>query len=398
MSNGNVKSGGILDNDLYKFTMKQLIDDIQPEATASYKFYCRTPVEFNAEFVDRLNQIINNYCLQTILMPDECTESLKRLCPYFSDGFIDKIINCNLLSPDSVKCSLDGSKLDITIDGLWSDVILWEVPLMAIISELYFDLIDTNWTNDVTSIFNIAREKAIKLDNAGCKFADFGTRRRRSFDTHNIVLDALTSIDSDRFIGTSNLALAMMRNIKPVGTMAHEFIMGVSGIYNDVRHANKIAMDLWNVYYDDNLSIMLTDTFTTDLFLKDFDFHIANKYSGVRQDSGDPFKFATKIIDHYTNLDIDPSTKTIVFSDGLSPRSAINIHEIFNDKINCVFGIGTNFTNDFKGSKPLNMVIKLDKINDINVCKIGDGHGKETGDKETIKLVKSIIKGDTNGQ
>jgi nicotinate phosphoribosyltransferase len=217
---------------------------------------------------------------------------------------------------------------------------------------------------------------------------DFGTRRAKSKNVHMQIVDVLSnSLLYTNFIGSSNVELALYNNIKPIGTYAHEWVSGIASMFG-YAHANRIAMEYWVQTYNGNLGIALTDTFTTDSFLEDFDSKYANLFTGVRHDSYDPFVFTDKMIDHYKKLGIAPETKTIVYSDGLNPEMVIKIQNYRKGEIKKSYGIGTNLTNDIKDVKPMNIVIKLLEINGMPVIKLSDSLTKHIGDEETIKFVK----------
>jgi len=284
-------------------------------------------------------------------------------------------------STDGIVFNLDEEgNFELTVEGLIYNKILWEVPLLAMISEAYFETIDTDWT--INQQFEKANAKAKKLFYNNCLFADFGTRRRRSFQTQEIVVGAFSNFDN--FVGTSNVLLASEYDMKPIGTMAHEWIM-INSALCGLRHANKYALENWTKVYGGSLGIALPDTFGSDAFFNDFDLKHAKLFDGVRHDSGCPFEFGEKVIRYYEKLKINPLHKTIIFSDSLNVEKAIKIKQYFQDRINCSFGIGTHFTNDFEDSSPLNIVIKLDSVNDINVVKLSDEQGKACGNKRAVE-------------
>jgi nicotinate phosphoribosyltransferase len=216
-------------------------------------------------------------------------------------------------------------------------------------------------------------------------FAEFGTRRRRSYAIQDKVIQAFQTYGG--FNGTSNVHFAMKYNLKPIGTMAHEWIMGVSAL-EGLRHANFHALQNWVRVYNADLGIALTDTFGTPAFFKNFNMRLAKLYDGVRHDSGDPFEFADKVIEHYKSLGIDPMSKVIVFSDGLNVEKCLEIAKYCNGKIRFSFGIGTHFTNDFEGSPALNMVIKIWMCDGVHVVKLGDGTGKTMGDPDAVRVAQ----------
>ena len=226
----------------------------------------------------------------------------------------------------------------------------------------------------------------------GMHYADFGTRRRFSYDVHDEVVRHMKGgIGNDNFVGTSNVHLAHKYNITPIGTHAHEWFMFHAAKYG-YKMANHLSMENWTDVFRGDLGMALSDTFTTEVFFKSFDKKFAKLYDGVRQDSGDAIEFADKMLEHYKSLGIDPKSKAIVFSDGLNPETAIKIKDHCRGKIKCSFGIGTNFSNDV-GAKPLNMVIKIIEAKPEgeewhNCIKLSDSKGKYTGDKKEIEIAK----------
>lgn len=273
---------------------------------------------------------------------------------------------------------------------------------MAIISEAYFEHVDNhNWKcNKPTCTLGGFRqrtwqeayaegvlEKAKNLAMMHDKFTDFGTRRRRSYEIQDIVVKTFKESGVPNFFGTSNVHLAMKYGVRAIGTFAHELVQGISAL-EGLRYANKFALQKWQETYQGSLGYALTDTFGTDAFFRDFNQSLARVYDGVRHDSGCPFTFADRIINHYNKLGIDPTTKLIVFSDGLNVEKALAISKHCAGRVRCSFGIGTSFTNSVENSKPLNMVIKLREVNGIQVVKLSDSPGKEIGDKDAIRVAK----------
>ncbi|KAG0872060.1 hypothetical protein G6F16_005446 [Rhizopus arrhizus] len=291
------------------------------------------------------------------------------------------------------------NEFDLEIVGSWIETILYEVPLLALISEAYFRFVDKDWSYEGQA--EQAFEKTKALLEHGCGFAEFGTRRRRDFKTQDIVIRAMcdafekykqehTTLEG-AFTGTSNVYLAMKYQLNAVGTVAHEFFMAISALEN-VQHANRETLDIWYKVYQGALGVALTDTFTTPIFLKDFQHDLASKYNGVRHDSGDPMVFAETIVQHYQSIGIDPSTKVIVFSDSLTVDRAIALKDHAKKLgIKSSFGIGTSFTNDFVKasnadvkSKPMNIVIKLKECMGKRVIKLSDDISKHSADNAAV--------------
>jgi nicotinate phosphoribosyltransferase len=384
----------ILDTDLYKFTSQNAILTLFPKAVVEYKFKNRGKHRFNEKFIKELRKQIN--LMKSISLFNDEYLWIKKNIPFLPPNYLEYLKNYRF-NPDQVSINLNKkNNLELSIKGLWRDTVLWEVPLMAIISQLYFSIIDKEWDHDKGKITNEAWGKVDRLTKNKCFFAEFGTRRRRSKEVQDIVINTfynyvqpLVKQKFTNFVcGTSNVLFSMKYDLIPIGTYPHEWIMGNS-VLEGLRNANYFAMYNWKRVYNANLGVALTDTYGTDSFLKNFTLELSKIYDSVRQDSGDPFKFTGKIINHYKKHKIDPMSKTIVFSDGLNVNKAIAIKNYCEGKIKCSFGIGTHFTNDgFKDSPSLNMVIKLWSCNGIPVVKLSDSPGKEMGDKDAIKVAK----------
>ncbi len=371
----------LLDNDLYKFCMGQCVffgkyngislQDIDVE----YEFINRGGTQFPEGFAKKLQDEVND--LVDIELTYAEVDYLKNI-RFMKRAYVD-FLQSYYFYPHEVEISQSGGDLKVTISGPWYRTIFWEVPLMAIISELYYNMIGAYPKFDY--MMKTAKKSAALVD-AGCKFADFGTRRRFSFGVHDNVVRIL----KDSAIGTSNVYLAMKYGMTPIGTMAHELFMAIAALFG-YKMANKIVLDLWNEEFNGDLGIALSDTFTSDVFFNQFDMRSAKLFDGVRQDSGDPLKFAQMTIDHYNKLRINPMNKTIIFSDSLDVNKAIEIANFCKGKIQCAFGIGTNLSNDI-GHTPLNMVIKISKCNGKPTVKLSDSPGKYTGDVDAVNACK----------
>ena len=370
----------ILDTDLYKLTMQKAVLGYRQNVPVEYDFINRRPEgKFTQEFMDRFNQEIES--MSKLALTNAEGDWLESSVSFLGHPYVEYLRNYRY-DPSEINAYLENGDLRLKIKGSWERAIMWEVPLMAIISELYFATCDKDWTwNEEVQIAQlIGKAKTLH----GHTIADFGTRRRRSYATQDLVVRELRNLSS-RFVGTSNVHLAMKYGVKPIGTMAHEWIMGISAL-ESLRHANRYALKIWSKVFDGNLGIALTDTFGTDAFFEDFDGYLARLFDGVRHDSGDPFVFAERVIAHYQKLGIHPMSKTIVFSDGLTPELAAKIGDALAGRIRVSFGIGTNFTNDFPGSKALNMVIKLMMCNGVNVVKISDTPSKAIGNRDAQRV------------
>jgi nicotinate phosphoribosyltransferase len=382
----------ILDNDLYKFTMQQAVHALYPRAEVQYEFINRGETEFPEDFHIRLQHQLEK--MADLKLRSDELRYLKETCYFLTPVYLDFLSHYRF-SPENVAIEQSGGDLKIHISGPWYTTILWEVPLLAIISELYFTMvIPKTLPREEGRILNV--QKSEQLKNAAVDFSEFGTRRRFSAKNQGLVIKDILSVENNTMIGTSNVHWARQFGIKPIGTHAHEWFM-FHAAEHGYKRANRAAIDAWSSVFRGHLGIALTDTYTTDLFLHSFDSVEARLFDGVRQDSGDPYVFVDKLIAHYKKLRINPLTKTIVFSDDLDVNNAISLKEYCEGKINTSFGIGTNLSNDI-GSKPLNMVIKLSQCRSrteaewVPMIKLSDTEGKHTGDVDEIALCLRIVK------
>lgn len=376
------------DNDLYKFTTMNAIQKLYPEAAVKYSFINRGNTPFPAGFARELRKEVDKF-RDIVLGADEERFLISR-CYYFDSVFLD-LLKGYRYNPAEVTIKQRGGNLSVEIEGLWYRTVLWEVPLLALISELYF----LRKGLKPSEAESHAEGKALKFNEMKAEYSDFGTRRRFSFDVHDRVVRTLKENSPDFFKGTSNLFLAMKHNVSPIGTHPHEWIMYHASHYG-YRSANVKAFDAWVEVYKGDLGIALSDTFTSGNFFMNFTTLQAKLFDGIRHDSGDPLAFTDKALEFYNSKRIDPATKTIVFSDALDYERIRKIKKYVNGRIHDVYGIGTNLTNDV-GVQPLNIVIKitgtrLKKSDDYHpVVKLSDEPGKHTGDPEEIRLCKRIL-------
>jgi nicotinate phosphoribosyltransferase len=381
----------LLDNDLYKFTMQNAAMKLYPHSKVKYKFINRGGDNFPKGFNRRLQERINQF-VELQLTKDE-EKFLKEKC-YFLDPVYVDFLKGFRFNPEEVKVLQKGRNLSIEIEGYWYRTILWEVPLLSLVSALYFELTE-NAKVDKKRIQNINISKAKKFEKLGAKFADFGTRRRFSFENHLNVVSTLKQYAPTTFTGTSNVHLAHKLNLTPIGTQAHEWFMFHAAKYG-FKMANPIALGRWVDIYHGNLGIALSDTFTSETFFESFDTMYAKLFDGVRQDSGDPVEFAKALVEHYKKLRIDPKLKTIVFSDGLNFDKVKIIEKKTSKLINTSFGIGTYLSNDIPGVSPLNIVIKMTEAAPFgddwtSTIKLSDVSGKHTGNEKVISLAKQVL-------
>ncbi len=380
----------ILDTDLYKLSMQQAVIAFFPGEIVRYELIIRTKRDFPADFAEALGAEIAR--MRDLAIRPHEIDFLKKTCYFLKPPYID-FLRGFCFNPDEVVVVQHGQTVSLTVEGHWYRTILWEVPLMAMISELYFRLADAQ-PLPASECHSRIRRKAEQLEAIGAHFADFGTRRRFSFENHDRVVDACMHFAPAAFVGTSNLYLASKHQCKAIGTQAHEWYMSIAALYGYTM-ANRIGMEKWVEMYQGDLGIALTDTFTSEVFWGAFDSKFAKLFDGIRQDSGDPIAFAERAIRHYEKLHIDPMSKTIVFSDTLDVNAVERIHGFCRRKIKDSYGIGTNLTNDV-GVTPLNMVIKLTavKINDswVPAVKLSDDVEKHTGADEAVNLCKRILR------
>ena len=381
----------ILDNDLYKFTMQNAVMKLYPNAKVKYQFINRGADKFPFGFAKRLKENISKISELTLKKEEE--KFLREKCYFLDPVYID-FLKGYKFNPEEVKVTQRGNNLSIKIEGYWYRTILWEVPLLATISELYFSL-KNKIKFDNKKLMELNISKAKKFEKLKIKFAEFGTRRRYSFENQFNVVQILKKYAPKTLTGTSNVYLAYKHNLTPIGTQAHEWFMFHAAKYG-FKMANTISLGRWVDIYHGNLGIALSDTFTSEAFFDSFDTMYAKLFDGVRQDSGDPIKFANDLIKHYKKLRINPKLKAIVFSDNLNLNKVLQIENKISPFINTSYGIGTFLSNDLPGIKPLNIVIKMVSAAPtgedwIATIKLSDIEGKHTGNKKVIKLAKQLL-------
>lgn len=380
----------LLDNDFYKFTMQNAVIKLFPSAYARYGFINRGRHPFPERFAAALRTAVDG--LETLRLKAAEKLFLRKNCPYLDPTYLDFLSGFQY-DPSEVHISQTGGDLHIDIEGYWYRTILWEVPVMALVSELYYLLTGRQRVPD-HKVTETAQEKILHYKKLGVRIADFGTRRRHSYAVHRLVVQTLRKYGGDTFTGTSNVDLAMQLGIRPIGTHAHEWFMFHAARYG-FKMANALALENWVEVYRGDLGIALSDTYTTRIFFESFDKKFSKLFDGVRHDSGDPISFARQTIDHYRSFNIDPLSKTIIFSDSLNPAKVDEIAGFCREKVGMSFGIGTNFTNDV-GLEPLNIVLKMTEARPegqqwIPVVKLSDTPGKYTGDPEMIRLAKTVL-------
>lgn len=380
----------ILDNDFYKFTMQYAVTKLYPDVIARYKFINRGKHEFPEGFAEKLQEQVN--AMANLALTKDEKDFLAKNCPYISPAYLD-FLQGYRYDPSEVIISQDEENISVEVEGNWYRTILWEVPLLSLISELYYTATNSERMDNDAITINTG-EKVDLYNKLGVTVADFGTRRRHSYEVHDVVVKELINHSGKSFVGTSNVHLAHKYNVKPIGTHAHEWFMFHAARFG-YKVANSMSLDRWvKVYYGD-LGIALTDTYTSDIFFRQFDKKLSKLFDGVRHDSGDPIEFGNKVIAHYEKMGINPMHKTIIFSDGLNSEKVEMITNSFKGKIGLSFGIGTNLTNDV-GLRPMNIVMKLTEISSYDipwtgVVKLSDERNKHTGTEKDIRLAKEIL-------
>lgn len=365
----------LLDTDLYKFTMMQVVLHHFPGAQVEYRFKCRTPGVDLTPYIDEIRREIGGLCRLGFSQRE--LEYL-RSWRFFKSDFVDLLAMFHL---DERFVSLQPSatatdEIDITIKGPWLHTILFEVPILAIVSEVYFR--NTRPRPDFDEGRRRLSAKIVQINavaDPAFRVADYGTRRRFSRDWQDEVVRTLKADIGAKFVGTSNVMMALDHNLTPLGTMAHEYLQACQAVGPRLRDSQVFAFNMWAREYRGDLGIALSDVCGMDAFLRDFDLFFCKLFDGVRHDSGDPFEWGEKLILHYQKMRIDPRSKVMVFSDSLDVPLAIRLFEYFKGRSQTAFGIGTNLTNDL-GYKPLQIVIKMTRCNGQPVAKISDEPSK----------------------
>ena len=363
----------LLDTDLYKFNMDQVIFHKHTDLCGQYFFQCRNKgVVFTPEIVKEINDQIDHLC--TLTFKKEELDYLRSI-RFIKNDYVEFL---RLWRPirDYVKAELIDGELTVVVDGPLYSAMQFEIYLLEIINEVYFRM-----TYDYDTLRRSAERKLdakIKALNDGTytfKFAEFGCRRRLSREWQDEAVGRLVN-ETKSCVGTSNVYLAMKYNVTPIGTYAHEFVQMYQGIDSiPLAYTNYYAMKDWYNEYDGDNGTALTDTVTTDLFLLDFKRSMVNNYTGVRHDSGDPYAWGEKMIEHYKKYGVDPRTKLLLFSDSLDFDRAQKLYDYFSGRTKVSFGIGTFVSND-TDENALNIVIKLQYVNGRPVAKLSDTPGK----------------------
>ena len=363
----------LLDTDLYKFTMMQCVLHQFPGAEVAYRFRCRNVGVELGPYADEIRDEIHHLC--SLRFKDEELEYLAGL-RFIKSDFVDFLSLFHLKEKYiTVKADSEAPNgIDITIEGPWLHTILFEIPVLAIVNEVYFRhqmpvADEKEGMKRLRAKIDLIRNEP---DNDNLKITDFGTRRRFSRAWQTTVTETLIrELGREKFAGTSNVDLARRYGLIPIGTMAHEYLQACQALGPRLRDSQVYGFEMWAKEYRGDLGIALSDVYGMDPFLKDFDMFFCKLFDGARHDSGDPFLWGEKMIEHYRRNKCDPRGKTLIFSDALTVPRIIELYRRFNHRIGVGFGIGTNLMNDL-GPEPLNIVVKMIRANGQPVAKISD--------------------------
>jgi nicotinate phosphoribosyltransferase len=374
----------LLETDLYKFTMWQTMLHRNPRAHAVYDFVCRNdPAYPLAELLDDVNRELDHLCS---LKFEEGELVYLGDLRFIKADFVD-FLTVFRLQRRFIRAWAEGKKLRIRAAGPQVHVMPFEIYVLAIVNELYFRRFASQAVLEEGRKRLAAKIALLKSyqdpTDTVFEFSDFGVRRRFSGDWQDEVVATLAREVPQHFKATSNVHLAMKYGLMPVGTMAHEYLQTYQALGVQLRQFQKAALEDWVQEYRGDLGIALTDVVGMDAFLADFDLYFAKLFDGLRHDSGNPVEWGEKAIAHYQKLRIDPRTKRLVFSDGLTMEKALALYEHFRGRIQVAFGIGTSLTNDM-GPTPLNIVMKVIEVNGQPVAKLSDSPGKTLCEDQTF--------------
>jgi nicotinate phosphoribosyltransferase len=380
----------LLDTDAYKLHMQQAVFHHYYDVEVAAEFRCRGD-DLLGIYADTIREQVD--AMQHLTLQDDEYQWLSGL-PFFKADYLNWLRDFRY-NPEQVTVTNNNGRLHIRLAGPWREVIMWEVPLLAVISEIVH-----RYRSPEASVEQALATLESKLvdfhqmtesiDMSRFRLMDFGTRRRFSREVQQAIVERLQQ--EPWFVGTSNYDLARRRNLTPMGTQAHEWFQAHQQISPDLATSQRAALAAWLEEYPDQLGIALTDCITMDAFLRDFGQEFANRYQGLRHDSGDPVEWGEKAIAHYQKLGIDPLTKVLVFSDNLDLTKAVDLYRQFSSRVNLSFGIGTRLTCDIPQVKPLNIVIKLVECNGKPVAKLSDSPGKTIcHDKAFVRALRKAF-------
>jgi nicotinate phosphoribosyltransferase len=382
----------LLDTDLYKFTMMQVVLHQYPAAQVEYRFRCRTPNVDLVPLIGRLRDELDYLC--SLRFAEDELAYLRSL-RFIDSDFVDflGLFQLNAKYVSIQPSTQHAGEIDIVITGPWLHTIMFEVPLLAIVNELYFEAHYPG--HDLDEGRRRLRAKiALLRDTRGyerVRIADYGTRRRFSRAWHEEALQIMKAEWGTHLAGTSNVWFAMRQGMVPIGSMAHEYLQAFQSLGPRLRDSQVAALEAWAREYRGDLGIALSDVYGLDAFLRDFDMYFCKLFDGARHDSGDPFAWGDRVLSHYVANRVDPRTKTLVFSDGLDVPRVMDLYSHFDGRCQLSFGVGTNLTNDV-GPEPLNIVIKMTRCNGQPVAKLSDSPGKNmSDDAEYVSYLRKVF-------
>ncbi|WP_296956990.1 nicotinate phosphoribosyltransferase [Porphyromonas sp. oral taxon 278] len=383
----------VLDTDLYKFTTSYAYSKLYPRAYGQFRFIDRGKTRYPQGFADALKKELQ--AMSELALTKDEANFLSRELPYLPPTYIDFVRGFRF-DPEELQVTQDEEGyLSIVAEGLLYRVTLWETPILALVSELYYQIMGQK--PDLAYTEETIIRKAKQLSEANITFSMFGMRRRFSAAIEDLVTKLLKEHSGENFFGTSNVYFAYKYGLRVSGTHPHEWIQFHGAMFG-YKMANYMAMEDWINVYDGDLGTVLTDTYTTDVFMRNFSKKHAMLFTSLRHDSGDPLCFTEKVIARYRELRVDPTIKYIIFSDSLDPERAIEIANYCKGRIGASFGIGTNLSNDVgNGVRPMNIVMKLWKCKMTEkerwhpCVKLSDVDGKHTGEPEEIELAQRTL-------
>ena len=383
----------VLDTDLYKFTTSYAYSKLYPRAYGQFRFIDRGKTRYPQGFADALKKELQ--AMSELALTKDEANFLSRELPYLPPTYIDFVRGFRF-DPEELQVTQDEEGyLSIVAEGLLYRVTLWETPILALVSELYYQIMGQK--PDLAYTEETIIRKAKQLSEANITFSMFGMRRRFSAAIEDLVTKLLKEHSGENFFGTSNVYFAYKHGLRVSGTHPHEWHQFHGAMFG-YKMANYMAMEDWINVYDGDLGTVLTDTYTTDVFMRNFSKKHAMLFTSLRHDSGDPLCFTEKVIARYRELRVDPTIKYIIFSDSLDPERAIEIANYCRGRIGASFGIGTNLSNDVgNGVRPMNIVMKLWKCKMTEkerwhpCVKLSDVDGKHTGEPEEIELAQRTL-------
>ena len=382
----------LLDTDLYKFSMMQVVLHQYPAAEVEYRFKCRNPGVDLVPFIEEIRVELRALC-QLRFSADEL--DYLREWRFIKSDFVDflGLFQLNEKYVEISPAALGNGEIEIRINGPWLHTILFEVPLLAIVNEVYFRRTSAN-LDMAEGRRRLAQKIALLRDTPdfrGCRIADYGSRRRYSRTWHEEVVTTLRDGLGEQLAGTSNVWLARKLDLTPLGTLAHEYLQAHQALGPRLRDSQVAALEAWAREYRGDLGIALSDVYGLNAFLRDFDMYFCKLFDGTRHDSGDPFEWGEKVLAHYGSNRVDPRNKVLVFSDGLDIPKVMQLYAHFKGRCLLAFGVGTNLTNDV-GPTPLNIVIKMVRCNGQPVAKLSDSPGKNMcEDKAYVTYLRQVF-------